>query len=253
MVPTEGNGVMELLGDVVAYFATVANWTGDAGILVRTRDHLGLSLFSLAVAGLIAIPPALYLGHTNRGGTFAVSFVNIGRAIPSFAIVALTLPFTIRLGLGLGLWPTFIALVALALPPLFTNTYTGVRGVDAGLKEAALGMGMLPREILLRLEMPLASPVILTAIRVTAVQVVATATLGALVAWGGLGRYIIDGFSQRDFVQLFVGAILVAVVSVVTDALFGVLERRLAPHGLGPPRGEGADQGARGHESAGVA
>lgn len=241
---------MELLGDVVAYFSTAANWIGETGILVRTGDHLGLSLFALGVAVLLAIPPALYLGHTNRGGTFAVSVVNIGRAVPSFAIVALTLPFTIRLGLGFGLWPTFIALVALALPPLFTNTYTGVREVDAGLKEAALGMGMPPREILLRVEMPLASPVILAAVRVTAVQVVATATLGALVAWGGLGRYIIDGFAQRDFVQLFVGAFLVALVSVLVDALFGVMERRLAPKGVGLPNVSGRGRSERGARRA---
>lgn len=226
---------MELLADVFEFFATGANWVGDAGILVRTRDHAGLSLFSLAVAVLLAVPPALYLGHTDRGATFAVAVVNIGRAVPSFAIVALTLPFTIRLGLGLGFWPTFIALVALALPPIFTNTYTGVREVDRELTETALGMGMRPAEVLLQVELPLASPVILTAVRVSAVQVVATATLGALVAWGGLGRYIIDGFSQQDFVELLVGAILVATLSILTDAFFGLLARRLAPRGLAMP------------------
>ncbi len=223
---------MDLFADVVDFFATGANWIGEAGILVRTRDHAGLSLFSVGVAAVLAIPPALYLGHTGRGGTLAVSIVNIGRAVPSFAIVALTLPFSIRLGLGLGFWPTFIALVALAAPPIFTNTYTGIREVDPGLTESALGMGMTPREILVGVELPLASPVILTAVRVSAVQVVATATLGALVAWGGLGRYIIDGFSQRDFVELFVGAILVALLSVLVDVAFGGLERRLAPRGL---------------------
>jgi osmoprotectant transport system permease protein len=223
---------MNLLVDVFDFFATGANWVGEAGILERTRDHAGLSLFAVGVAAVLAIPPALYLGHTGRGGTLAVSVVNIGRAVPSFAIVALTLPVSIRLGLGLGFWPTFIALVALALPPIFTNTYTGIREVDPGLTESALGMGMTQREVLVGVELPLASPVILTAVRVSAVQVVATATLGALVAWGGLGRYIIDGFSQRDFVELFVGAILVALLSVLTDVAFGVLQRWLAPKGL---------------------
>lgn len=226
---------MGILGEVVEFFATGANWVGEAGILVRTRDHAGLSLFALTVAVLLAVPPALYLGHTGRGTTFAVAVVNVGRAVPSFAIVALTLPFTIRLGLGLGFWPTFIALVALALPPIFTNTFTGVREVDRELIEAALGMGMRPGEILLQVEMPLASPVILTAVRVSAVQVVATATLGALVAWGGLGRYIIDGFSQQDFVELLVGAILVGALSILTDAFFGQVARRLAPRGISVP------------------
>ncbi|UCG41041.1 MAG: ABC transporter permease subunit, partial [Acidimicrobiia bacterium] len=130
-------------------------------------------------------------------------------------------------------------LVALAIPPMFTNAYTGVREVDTGLREAALGMGMTDSEVLTRVELPLASPVIMTAIRVTAVQVVATATLGALVAWGGLGRYIIDGFSQRDFVELVVGAILVALLSILTDAGFGVLERVVAPRGLPRPTSVG--------------
>lgn len=223
---------MEFLGDVVAFFADGANWVGEAGILKRTLEHVGLSAFSMAVAALIAIPPALLLGHTGRGGLFAVSVVNIGRAVPSFAIVALALPISISLGLGLGFWPTFLALVALALPPMFTNTYTGVREVDPGTVEAAQGMGMTGWEILRRIELPLASPVILGAVRVSAVQVVATATLGALVAWGGLGRYIIDGFSQGDHVEVFVGGLLVAVLAVITELVFGYVERLAVPAGI---------------------
>lgn len=223
---------MEFLGDVFAFFADGANWVGDAGILNRTLEHVGLSAFSMAVAGLIAIPPALFLGHTGRGGVFAISVVNIGRAVPSFAIVALALPISINLGLGLGFWPTFLALVALALPPMFTNTYTGVREVDQGTVEAARGMGMTEWEVLRGIELPLASPVILAAVRVASVQVVATATLGALVAWGGLGRYIIDGFSQRDNVEVFVGGLLVALLAVITELFFEVVERLAVPAGL---------------------
>ena len=223
---------MEFFGDVFAFFADGANWAGEAGILNRTLEHVGLSAFSMAVAGLIALPPALFLGHTGRGGLFAVSVVNIGRAVPSFAIVALALPISINLGLGLGFWPTFLALVALALPPMFTNTYTGVREVDPGTVEAARGMGMTGGEILRGIELPLASPVILAAVRVASVQVVATATLGALVAWGGLGRYIIDGFSQGDNVEVFAGGLLVAVLAVVTELFFEVVERWAVPAGL---------------------
>lgn len=223
---------MEFFSEVWAFFADGANWIGDAGILKRTLEHVGLSAFSMAVAGLIAIPPALFLGHTGRGGFFAVSVVNIGRAVPSFAIVALALPISINLGLGLGFWPTFLALVALALPPMFTNTYTGVREVDPGTVEAARGMGMTEGEILRGIELPLASPVILAAVRVASVQVVATATLGALVAWGGLGRYIIDGFSQRDNVEVFVGGLLVALLAVATELFFEFVEKRAVPAGL---------------------
>lgn len=223
---------MEFLGEVLDFFATSENWVGNAGILNRTFEHVSLSALSMAVASLIAIPPALFLGHTGRGGILAVSIVNIGRAVPSFAIVALALPVSINLGLGLGFWPTFIALVALALPPMFTNTYTGVREVDQGTVEAALGMGMTAWEILRGIEMPLASPVILAAVRVSAVQVVATASLGALVAWGGLGRYIVDGFSQGDNVEVFVGGLLVALLAVATQLLLGLVERRAVPTGL---------------------
>ena len=232
MGPSEGDFVMDFLGEVFAFFADGANWVGSAGILNRTFEHVGLSAFSMVVAGLIAIPPALFLGHTGRGGFFAVSVVNIGRAVPSFAIVALALPVSINLGLGLGFWPTFLALVALAVPPMFTNTYTGVREVDPGTVEAARGMGMTGGEILRGIEMPLASPVILAAVRVASVQVVATATLGALVAWGGLGRYIVDGFSQGDNVEVFVGGVLVAALAVFTELFFGFVERRAVPSGL---------------------
>ena len=232
MGTSESHRLMEFFGEVFDFFATGANWVGEAGILRRTFEHVGLSAFSMAVAALIAIPPALFLGHTARGGLFAVSVVNIGRAVPSFAIVALALPISINLGLGLGFWPTFLALVALALPPMFTNTYTGVREVDPGTVEAARGMGMTGWEILRGIELPLASPVILAAVRVASVQVVATATLGALVAWGGLGRYIIDGFSQRDNVEVFVGGLLVALLAVATELFFAVVERWAVPSGL---------------------
>lgn len=223
---------MEFIGEVVDFFAEASNWSGTGGIIERTIEHAGLSAFSMVIAALIAIPPALFLGHTGRGGLVAVSIVNIGRAVPSFAIVALALPISINLGLGLGFWPTLLALVALALPPMFTNTFTGIQEVDRNTVEAARGMGMTEIGILHRIELPMASPVILAAVRVTAVQVVATATLGAWVAWGGLGRYIIDGFSQGDNVEVFVGGVLVAVLAVIADLVFSFIERRLVPIGL---------------------
>jgi osmoprotectant transport system permease protein len=224
--------MIDFLGDVVAFFAEPDNWTGTSGIINRTVEHVSLSALSMAIAAVIAIPPALALGHSGRGGLLAVSVVNIGRAIPSFAIVALALPISIRLGLGLGFWPTLLALVALALPPMFTNTYTGVREVDADTVEAGRGMGMTGGQILRTVELPLASPVILAAVRVSAVQVVATATLGALVAWGGLGRYIIDGFSQQDNVEVFVGGLLVALLAILTELFFGLIERWAVPKGI---------------------
>jgi len=198
------------------------------------------------VAVAVAVPLGVLLGHSGRGGLLAVSVVNIGRAIPSFAVIALALPFSIRMGLGIGFWPTFLALVLLALPPIFTNSFTAVRSVAAEVVEAARGMGMREREVLLGIELPLGAPLILTGVRVASVQVVATATLGALVGWGGLGRYIIDGFSVQDNVRVFAGAVLVAGLAILTDVLFSVAERVLFAAGRRRVRRLPAEAGTSG-------
>ncbi|MGD2051484.1 MAG: ABC transporter permease [Acidimicrobiia bacterium] len=232
MGAAEGGDLMGFLGDVLAWFTDPAHWSGPDGIPSRTWEHVQLSAFATVIAAALTLPPALWLGHRRRGGQFVVAVVNIGRAIPSFAIIALFLPFTIRLGLGLGFWPTFLALFALAAPPMFTNAYTGISGVDPALVEAARGMGMTEPELLRSVELPLASPVILAAVRVAAVQVVATATLGAIVAWGGLGRYVVDGFSTQDNVEVFAGGLLVALLVIGTEVALSLLERRVVPAGI---------------------
>lgn len=223
---------MNILTDVVAWFADPAHWSGAGGVPHRVLEHVELCAFATLVAAALAVPAGVVLGHLGRGGIVAVSVVNIGRAVPSFAIVAVSLPIAIALGLGLGFWPTFLALFLLALPPMFTNAYTGVRNVEPDAVEAARGMGMRGLEVLRTVELPYAAPVILAATRVAAVQVVATAPLGALVAWGGLGRFIVDGFAQRDFAQVAAGAILVGALAVATELAFGALERLLLPEGV---------------------
>ncbi len=223
---------MNLLTDVFEFFVSAENWTGSDGLLVRIGDHLGLSLLATLVAVMLALPPAVWLGHRRRGAIFAVALVNVGRAVPSFGIVALAFPLSLRLGLGLGPWPTFVALVALAMPPVFTNTYTGVREVDPATVEAARGMGMTGLQLLLGIELPLAMPVIWTAIRVTTVQVIATATLGAVIGWGGLGRYLIDGFAQGNDVWILAGGLLVAGLAVLADLAFSLAERWVLPPGI---------------------
>ncbi|MGB5169065.1 MAG: ABC transporter permease [Acidimicrobiia bacterium] len=221
--------MIEFLGEVLAWFGNPDNWIGPSGILNRLREHVQLTAAATVAAAVLAIPPALLLGHRRLGGTFVVALVNIGRAIPSFAIVVLFLPISIRLGLGIGFWPTFLALLFLAVPPMFANTYTGVAGVDPDLVEASRGMGMTGWEVLSQVELPMASPVILAAVRVATVQVAATATLGALVGWGGLGRFIVDGFSVRDNVLVFAGALLVAGLAIFLEVLLGWVERRVVP------------------------
>jgi osmoprotectant transport system permease protein len=233
---------MEFLGDVLAWFPD--NLWGTSGIVNRTWEHVQISGITVIAAGLVAVPPAMGLAHKGRGGFLAVSLVNIGRAIPSFGIIAISLPITIELAKrvwfidsGLGFWPTFIALFALALPPIFTNTYTGISEVDPEVVEAARGMGMTERTILTRVKLPIALPLVITGVRIAAVQVVATATLAALVAWGGLGRFVIDGFAGQDRVQLFGGAILVALLAVATEVAFSAADKRLVPRGVQLQRG----------------
>lgn len=223
--------MIEFFGEVADFLSQSENWRGSAGLLARTGEHLLLSAFAIVVAAVISLPPALWLGHRGRGGAAVGALVNIGRAVPSFGIVAVMLPVSLRFGWGIGLWPTFVALVALAMPPVFTNAYTGVTEVDRSVREAALGMGMTDTQLLRRTELPLAMPVIWTALRISSVQVVATATLGAVVGWGGLGRYVIDGFAQGNDVYVFVGGVAVALLAIAVDIVFSWGERVVLPAG----------------------
>lgn len=232
MGATGGNRIVEVLSELVAWFTDPAQWQGVDGIPNRLWEHIQMTVFSTGVAALAAIPPAIILAHKRQGGVLVVAAVNIGRAVPSFAIVALALPVSIRLGLGLGFWPTFLALFFLAVPPMFSNTYAGVAGVDPALVEASRGMGLTERQVMVQIEMPVSMPVIIAGVRIAAVQVIATATLGALVAWGGLGRYIIDGFAVQNIAEVVGGGILVALLAIATEFGFSQLERWVSPHGM---------------------
>ena len=223
---------MSLLGDVARWFADPEHWQGPHGIPVRILEHLELSGLAVAVTLAIAAPIALYLGHTGRGGFIAINVANIGRALPSLALLAFGLVIAIALGLGLGFWPTMLMLVPLAIPPIMTNMYVAVREVDPDIVDAARGMGMSEGDILRRIEIPLGLPLMLAGIRTAAVNVVATATLGALVAGGALGRFIVDGLALREFDQLFAGAVLVALLAIVTEITFSALERASRTPGM---------------------
>jgi osmoprotectant transport system permease protein len=222
---------MDVFGDAWSFLADPDNWTGPRGILVRLQAHVWVSIVALFFSALLAIPCALWLAHRRIAPVASVAIVNIGRAIPSFAIIALVLPFSIEYGFGLGFWPTCVALVALGIPPMFTNTYTGVAGAPAETMEAARGIGMTSGELLRKVELPLASPLIVTGIRISAVQIVATATLGALVGYECLGTFIVQGLAQssRGYDRVVVGAMLVAGLSLTIDAVLGLAQPRLAP------------------------
>ncbi len=227
---------MDLLAEVWDWFLTPSTWTGagiDPGILVRVYEHVSMSFQAVLFAAALALPVGMYIGHRRRFEFMAISVGNLGRALPSFGILGISFAVTTALDVPgvLGFWATFIALFLLAIPPVLTNTYVGIKGVDRDTIEAARGMGMSARDILLKIELPLAAPLIVAGLRLAAVQVVATATLGALVAWGGLGRYIVDGFAAGRLgdVQLLGGAILVGVLAIGTEIAFGFAQRRVAP------------------------
>jgi osmoprotectant transport system permease protein len=223
---------MDVANQAVAWLTDPAHWQGSDGIPIRLLEHIELCIAATALAILVGLPLGLAIGHTGRGGVLVVSIANLGRAIPSLALLVAFLPI-----LGLGFRTTLVALILLAIPPIVTNGYTGIRGVDRDLVEAARGMGMRSLQVLWQVELPPALPVILAGIRTAAVQVVATATLGAIIAGGGLGRYIVDGFALRDIGQIVGGATLVALLAISTELLFAILERLLVSPGVRLERG----------------
>ena len=232
MVTPEGGALMDVVGNTLEWLTDPGNWSGSNGVPVRMWEHVHISGLAVLLACAVALPVGMYVGHRRRFEFLAISVGNIGRALPSFGVLALVFPFSLRYLPGIGFYPTLITLVLLAVPPILTNSYVGIKGVDADAIEAARGMGLSEREILLQVELPLASPLIVAGMRIAAVQVVATATLGALVAWGGLGRFIVDGLAVRSLAvgqgMLLAGAVLVALLAVATELLFGYLQRAAA-------------------------
>ena len=223
---------MSFFQAVILWVADPSHWQGSDGIPTRVGEHLLLSGLALAIAALIAIPLGVTFGHTKRGGFLALNLANIGRALPSLALLSFALPLSFALGLGLGVWPTFFAMVPLGIPPMLTNSYVGVREVDPDVVEAARGMGMREQQIVLHAELPIAAPLIIAGMRNAAVAIVATATLGAIVAGGGLGRYIVDGFALQEHERLFAGALLVALLSIGVELGFAGFERLVVSRGL---------------------
>lgn len=229
---------MDFIGAVIGWFTDPVNWSGNDGIPIRVAEHLYLSIVPLIAALIIGLPLGAWVGHTGRFAGLAINLSNLGRAIPSLAIMALAAMLMNRWLVDLGYRreageiTTMVAMAALAIPPIVTNTYVGIRGVEWDLIEAARGMGMTGGQVLRRVEVPVALPVILAGIRTAAVQVVATATLGAVFGTGGLGRYIIDGIAQRKEEEVFAGAILVAALSIATELAFELLERRAISPGV---------------------
>ena len=227
---------------VIDFFADPAHWTGTTGIPNRLLEHLTISALSILFATAIALPIGLYIGHTNRGSSLAINLANIGRAIPSFAMMVIPVPLTLTLAetglyspqLGLVFLPPFIAMTFLAIPPLLVATYAGLRSVDRELIEAGRGMGLRERQILGRIEVPIASSIIIGGLRTATLQVIATATIAAILGGGGLGRLIFDGINQgvAGEPSIYAGAILVTALAIGVDMLLSAVQTRLTPRAL---------------------
>lgn len=223
---------MKTLDDTWNWLADPAHWAGDDGIWHRLAQHLVLTVVCLVVSCLIALPVAFVLGHIGRGGVLAVNISNVGRAVPTFAVLVLLLLTPV------GAWgegPTVVALVLFAVPPLLTNAYVGMREVDRDVVRAARGMGMTGRQTLFRVELPLSLPLVLNGVRIAAVQLVATATIAALAGGGGLGRIITAGFNLASTPQVVAGALLVAGFALIVEGVFETVERLALRRTRGAP------------------
>lgn len=225
---------MNIVADTWGYLTDPASWTGSGGMLNLLVQQLLLSFTALLIALVIGLPLAFWLGHLGRGGFLAINISNVGRAVPTFALLALLVaadwPGVRTVGpYGRAGIATLIALAAFALPPIVTNAYVAIREVPAPAKESAQGMGMSSWQQFARVELPLALPLVATGVRLAGVQVWATATIAALVAGPGLGRVITDGFANTDYGKGIAGAIVVALVALVLEVLGSGIQRLTSP------------------------
>jgi osmoprotectant transport system permease protein len=218
---------MNLVSLVVHWFGESANWSGSDGIPNRVLEHLYYSLLSLVIAAVIAVPLGLLIGHSRRGGFLVVNSGNAARSLPTFGLVVLAVVV-----FGIGLVPILVPLIILAIPPILVNTYEGVRQVDAELRDAAYGMGMTGSQVLFQVELPVALPLIILGLRTAMIQIISTATIAAYVSLGGLGRYIFDGLSRREYDTMAGGAVLVVLLALVTEAAFALLSRLIVAQGV---------------------
>ena len=215
---------MNLLAQTWAWLTDPMNWTGYSGIPARLGEHAFYTVLTLAIAAAIALPIGAYVGHTGRGRVLVVAAAGALRAIPTLGLLVLFVLLA-----GIGLMPPIWALVILTIPPLLAGTYSGIAAVDPVVVDAARAQGMREYQILLRVELPNAVPVIFGGARAAILQVIATATVVAYTNLGGLGRYIFDGLALSDYPQMLGGSVLVAALAVVTDLVLGTLLRVLGP------------------------
>jgi len=212
------------------------NWTktfGTPGIPQRLAEHLQYTAVAVVIAALIAVPLGAYIGHTGRGGTFVVGMVNAFRALPELGLLIL---LALSMGVLLAFEAMTITLVLIAVPPMLAGTYAGIRNVDQSAVDAARGMGMREREVLVKVELPNALPLILGALRTATLQVIATASIAAFVSLGGLGRFVVDGLALREFDQMAGAAVLIAALAIVVELVLAGAQWLVVSPGLRAPR-----------------
>jgi osmoprotectant transport system permease protein len=228
---------MSFLGDVFDFLTSSDQWHGDESIPRLLGQHVQLTVVSVLVAALVALPIGIVLGHIGKGGAVAVNIANIGRALPALALLILAVQW-VGIGDPTGVLtpvqsvPAFIAMFALALPPMLANTYVGMAQVDDEIRESARGMGMNARQMVWHVELPNAVPLVMAGVRTATVAVVATATLAAYVDSGGFGRYIVDGFAVNDNVKVFAGGLLVALLAIALELVLALVQRALTSPGI---------------------
>ncbi|MHA7649961.1 ABC transporter permease [Mycobacterium sp. ML4] len=205
---------MNFIAQALSFLTTADNWTGPDGLAARACEHLGYTALAVVASAVIAVPVGLIIGHTGRGQLLVVGTVNGLRALPTLGVLLLGV-----LVYGLGLGPPIVALMLLGIPAVLAGTYAGIANVDPLVVDAARAVGMAEHQVLLRVEVPNALPLILGGVRNATLQVVATATVAAYASLGGLGRYLIDGIKERRFHIALVGALMVAVLALVLDGL----------------------------------
>ncbi|CAG6398801.1 ABC transporter permease [Streptomyces cocklensis] len=218
---------MSIFQFISDFFRDSAHWHGQYGIPHRVLEHLQYSFMALGIAAGIALPAGLITGHTGRGGNALALIATAARALPSYGLLVLMFFW-----LGIGLTPVMIPLVALAVPPILVTSYEAMRTVDPAPVDAARGMGMGPVAVLFQVELPVALPLILSGLRSAAIQVVSTTAIAAIVSLGGLGRFIIDGLSQRDYEIVVGGATLIVGLALAMIALFWLIGRLAVSPGV---------------------
>jgi osmoprotectant transport system permease protein len=230
---------MDLFRGIATWFADPAHWQGSSGVPARVGEHLALSVAALGIAAVIGLIAGAWVGHTGRAATTTINLANLGRALPTLAVMGVVVPVTAAIDsqAGFKVWPAAIALVVLAIPPILVNAYAGIAGVDRDVVEAGRASGMRGWQVLWRLELPLAMPVILTGIRSGASQIVATATLAAIFGGPGLGRYLVEGYAQLNYPMMWAGVILVGAAFAGVELALASAQRALTSPGLLLARG----------------